>query len=176
MESEGITVNFDFTNSFSSCTTTQFSNLLFLGLIPHLRNLSLDDQYCIYSTGMNRNKTNKLSAEAGMIEETLASLDKISRAKPLPFLYMRIQARLNTIQVRPNKYTFLEKIEPVFSRPIVAVFILLLVISFDSLAMQLTLANTHTNSENPNEDIYRGVYSDEILFFGVPDQESVYLY
>ena len=130
-----------------------------------------------YSPGMKRNETNDLSVRVNNIEETLASLDDIMRARARPFLYTRIQARLNSKHFSSHQYYFLEKIGLFFSRPVIAISFLLLIVLTDGLAIRSTLTRSLIKSENSEEEYLRSDDDpDEVLFYGSPESEGAFNY
>jgi len=111
------------------------------------------------------------------IAEALTSLDDIGRADPLPFLYIRIRARLNSTQFSPKQYCLLEKIGFFISRPIIAISFLLFIFFLDGLAIQSTFTNHPKKSENSGEEFFRSNYdSVESLFYSLPENEDISIY
>jgi len=118
-----------------------------------------------------------MSVRANYIEQTLTSLDDIRRAKPLPFLYTRIQARLDSKQFSSKQYCFLEKIGFLLSRPIIAISFLLLIFFIDGLVIQSTFTSGPAKSENIDDQLPRtGDDSDETLFYVTPESEWAFIY
>ncbi len=98
-------------------------------------------------------------------EAILASMDGIKRAEAPPFLYGRIQAKLNRAETG-----FFEKLGHLISRPVISISLLFLILFVDGIVIKSTSTTIPAKSENAFEVLLTSDF-DETLFYDSPESE-----
>jgi hypothetical protein len=110
-------------------------------------------------------------AKASNIEAILSSLDNVKRAEAPPFLYTRIQARLNS-----HRREFFESLSNTISKPVVAISLLFLILFMDVTVYQATYNVIPEEPEVTAESFFATGDIEEMLFYDIPDSDYVSSY
>jgi hypothetical protein len=120
---------------------------------------------------MDSIQANNLLDSAGNIEAILNSLDGVKRAEAPPFIYTRIQSRLNS-----TTNSVFETITKLFTKPVTIVSFLFLVLFMDIIVYKSAF-NVHPGKSDPApSEFFAGDLNEEMLFYELPGNDYAYGY